>query len=93
MQANHKQEAGCRPDARVRLHRRATEVFSEAVQRDPGDRDTFVESACAGDPALRSEVCALLAHDSGKEIARTTAPRRVLEALASLLKLGPTRTQ
>ncbi len=39
-------------------------VFQEAVELRPAARDTFLTHACAGDPALRSEVDSLIAsHD------------------------------
>lgn len=39
-------------------------VFDAAVQRDPEEREAFLDGACAGNPRLRSEVASLLdAHD------------------------------
>ncbi|MEC9373776.1 MAG: protein kinase, partial [Planctomycetota bacterium] len=42
--------------------RSAKDIFSEAADLPPDQRRAFVESACAGDPALLSEVLSLLAH-------------------------------
>lgn len=41
--------------------RRITEVFHAARARDAASRGTLLEEACAGDPALRAEVDAMLA--------------------------------
>ena len=78
-------------EQQARLHRRATEVFADAVRQDPDDRLAFLDEACGGDKPLREEVEALLAHDSDREIARITGPRRALDLLASLLRPGSTR--
>jgi len=37
------------------------ELFASALERNPGERDSFLKQACAGDDALRSEVESLLA--------------------------------
>ena len=39
-------------------------LFAEACQRAPEERAAFLEEACAGDPALRQEVTALLEADA-----------------------------
>ncbi len=45
---------------------RVEEVFSEALQRPAPERRAFLESACEGNPTLRSEVESLLsAHEGG----------------------------
>lgn len=44
-------------------NRQIDEVFQEALARDPTERGAFVDKACAGDPALRRDVEALLASD------------------------------
>src|SRR5215472_4387967 len=38
------------------------EIFQEALQRDPGERDAFVREACRGDAELHREVSSLLAN-------------------------------
>ena len=35
-------------------------VLEEALERDPLERETFLDEACAGDSALRAEVDALI---------------------------------
>ena len=45
--------------------RRINELFHAALERDPGSREAFVDEACAGDPALRTEVLELLRMHSG----------------------------
>lgn len=45
--------------------RRVWDLFHDALDRDPSSRPAFLDTACAGDVALREEVVALLAaHDS-----------------------------
>lgn len=39
---------------------RLQEVFEEALELDPGERAAFLDAACAGDPALRRDLEALL---------------------------------
>ena len=41
--------------------KRVVEVFDSAIDRDPTERSSFVEQACAGDEDLRRQVDALLA--------------------------------
>ena len=41
------------------------EIFLEALARDPADRAAFLDRACAGDPALRASVEALLRAAAG----------------------------
>ena len=44
---------------------RIKEIFSAALELDPGERPVFLEASCAGDAALRAEVEALIAgHDA-----------------------------
>ena len=45
--------------------RRINELFHAALERDPGSRDAFIDEACTGDPALRTEVLSLLQMHSG----------------------------
>ena len=37
-------------------------LFESALERDPAERATFLDEACANDPSLRREVESLLAH-------------------------------
>ena len=41
---------------------RVTQLFDEALQRAPEQRERFLAEACAGDDALRAEVRSLLSH-------------------------------
>ena len=41
------------------------EIFHEALAHDPADRGAYLDRACAGDPALRAAVDALLQADVG----------------------------
>jgi hypothetical protein len=36
-------------------------VFEDAVEREPAEREAYLESTCRGDPDLRAEVESLLA--------------------------------
>ena len=42
------------------------EIFHEALQRDPAERDAFLRQACRDDSGLRREVASLLAHHSAE---------------------------
>ena len=57
-------------------------VFDAALQRDPGERNAFLDEACAGNPSLRAEVASLLAaHDRAGSFIEAPA----YEAAAHLL--------
>ena len=45
--------------------RRINDLFHAALERDPGSREAFIDEACGGDPALRTEVLSLLQMHSG----------------------------
>ena len=51
------------PDARARWERTKA-VLLDALDLDVPARETFLASACAGDPELRAEVESLLASDA-----------------------------
>jgi serine/threonine-protein kinase len=63
---------------------RITELFHQACERPPGERQAFLEAACAGDASVRSEVDALLAaHDrAGTFMETAPAGATALIALA-----------
>ncbi len=64
--------------------RRVNELFHAALERDPGDREAFLDQACAGDPALRTEVLSLLQMHSGPAV----LDRPAVEAAPGLLLTG-----
>ena len=64
--------------------RRINELFHAALERDPGSRDAFIDEACAGDPALRTEVLSLLRMHSGPGV----VDRPAVEADPGLLLTG-----
>ena len=64
--------------------RRINELFHAALERDPGSREAFIDEACAGDPALRTEVLSLLQMHSGPGI----IDRPAVEADPGLLLTG-----
>ena len=45
--------------------RRVNTLFHAALEREPGGREAFLDEACAGDAALRTEVLSLLQMHSG----------------------------
>src|SRR4051794_1485251 len=56
------------------------EIFTEALERaTPAERAAFLDAACAGDPALRARVDALLrSHDGAGEFLKGSAPERLI---------------
>ena len=64
--------------------RRINELFHAALERDPGSRDAFIDEACAGDPALRTEVLSLVRMHSGPGV----VDRPAVEADPGLLLTG-----
>jgi hypothetical protein len=59
---------------------RVTELFSAALEREPGGREAFLAHASGGDEALRAEVESLLAaHDGAERFLET--PAAVAEGL------------
>ena len=77
---------------------RVKEIFASALERDPSQRATYVEQACADDATLRVEVISLLeAHDTAEGFIEHEAAERVGLASAAPKKdwigqrLGPYR--
>jgi tetratricopeptide (TPR) repeat protein/predicted Ser/Thr protein kinase len=66
---------------------RIQELFAEAVDLAPGDRDAFLAAETKGDAGLRAEVEALLAHDRTSQIRIQSA---IGEVVADALPLGGT---
>src|SRR5688500_7282413 len=60
-------------------------VFIEALDRDtPADRAAYLDGACAGDPALRERVEALLrSHEEAGEFPGKLAPQRLADEFAA----------
>jgi tRNA A-37 threonylcarbamoyl transferase component Bud32/tetratricopeptide (TPR) repeat protein len=57
---------------------RVKEIFAGALERDPAERTTYVDQACASDAALRSEVISLLeAHETAGGFIEQEAAQRV----------------
>lgn len=76
---------------------RVEEIFQEALQRDPSEREAYVRQACNGDSGLQREVASLLAnHQEGSESWAAAAAVKLISG-ASLLgasldagqRLGP----
>ncbi|MDQ6759850.1 MAG: serine/threonine-protein kinase, partial [Acidobacteriota bacterium] len=70
-------------------------LFESAMQRDPSERDSYLEEACGGDEELRRELKALLAGEDRTSFLKqgaATAGLRAVELRASLQpgqRLGP----
>src|SRR5438105_4883859 len=41
---------------KVERHRHIEEIFHAVLKLEPGQRESFLSSACASDPSLRSEI-------------------------------------
>src|SRR5262249_59488878 len=67
-------------------------IFTEALDREtPEDRAAYLDAACAGDPALRARVEALLrSHEQAGEFPGKLAPQRLAEEFAAR---GPDHTR
>lgn len=63
-------------------YQKIDKVFQAAVEREPKDRAAFLDQACAGDPAMRSEVEALI---DSHENAGSFIESPVFEAAAGLV--------
>ena len=61
---------------------RVSEIFNAALDRPPAERPAFLDEACAGDEALRSEVESLLAAHEGSG-AFLDVPAAVVTGLAT----------
>jgi eukaryotic-like serine/threonine-protein kinase len=59
------------------------QVFQSALERNPAERSAFLNQACAGDPALRSEVESLISsHDQAGDSIEAMAAEAATEMLA-----------
>src|SRR5262249_43096919 len=68
-------------------------IFLEALDKgDPTERSAYLDSACAGDDALRQQVEALLkSHAQGGDFMVKLAPERIAEELAAQETAGETQ--
>ncbi len=58
-------------------------IYHSALEREPGERDAFLDEACAGDSSLLEEVRSLLAQQSaGEDIFASPAMDAAARALA-----------
>jgi serine/threonine protein kinase/tetratricopeptide (TPR) repeat protein len=74
--------------------RRVKELFREALDRDPDQRDGWLEAQCAGDPELRREVETLLATDvlRASDLAVSVEDRdAAVASIAMTQRIGPYR--
>ena len=60
------------------------QIFQSALERNPAERSAFLSQACAGDPALRSEVESLISsHDQAGDSIEGMAAEAATEMLAN----------
>src|SRR5687767_6513281 len=60
------------------------QIFQSALERNPAERSSFLNQACAGDPALRSEVESLISsHDQAGDSIEAMAVEAATEMLAN----------
>jgi len=82
---------------RPRNRQEVEEIFHQALQYDPAQRDAFVREACHGDSELHCEVSSLLSHHdemAGFEPWAAAAAAQLIAAPASLQAgqlMGPYR--
>ena len=58
-------------------------IFAAALEREPAERASFLDGACAGDAQLRKEVESLLAHTTGESLAGGPAFDEAIRLLAT----------
>src|SRR5688572_28334450 len=59
------------------------QIFQSALERNPAERSAFLKQACAGDPALRSQVESLISsHDQADDSIEAMAVEAATEMLA-----------
>src|ERR1700687_550399 len=61
--------------------REVDRIFAAALQREPADRETFLQEACVGDDQLRKEVESLIAHDKSESFMEQPAIEEVTRLL------------
>jgi serine/threonine-protein kinase len=65
------------------------EIFHEALQRHPAERDAFLREACRDDSGLRREVASLLAHLSADPRSESWAAAVAAQLVTSQSTLQP----
>ena len=71
---------------------RIKEVFGAALERDPDQRGAFLDEACAGDAALRSEIDSLLAaHPQADHLSEGAFTTELTDAPLQPRVIGPYR--
>jgi len=69
---------------------RIEELFNAALEREPGERLSFLQGRCPDDPALRAEVQSLLAeHERGSSFLEEPAFERTGGSLLESRRVGP----
>src|SRR5262245_34635889 len=54
--------------------RRADKIFQDAVEREPHERDLFLDEACADDPSIRKDVEVIIrAHEAAGSFLKSHA--------------------
>jgi len=65
------------------------EIFHEALQRDPVQRDVYLRQACGGDSALQREIADLLAHHQECAESEPWAAAAAAQLIAAPVSLQP----
>jgi serine/threonine protein kinase len=65
------------------------EIFHEALQRDPAEREEYLREACRDDSGLRREIASLLAHHKGDPGSESWAAAAAAQLIASPVSLQP----
>ena len=65
------------------------EIFHQALQRDPAQRDTYLREACGGDATLLTEIADLLAHHEAGVAFEPWAAAAAAQLIASPVSLEP----
>jgi Tol biopolymer transport system component/predicted Ser/Thr protein kinase len=65
------------------------EIFHEALQRDPGEREGFLRQACRDDSGLRREVASLLANHSAGQRSQSWMAGAAAQLVSSSSTLQP----
>jgi predicted Ser/Thr protein kinase len=73
----------------VERFKQIEEIFHQALQQDPAQRDAYLREACRGDSALRREVLSLLATHDGGARSETWAARAAVQLIDFPASLEP----
>jgi serine/threonine protein kinase len=73
----------------VERRQQVEEIFHEALQRGPGEREEYLRQACRNDSGLRREVASLLAHHDNSQGSESWAAAVAAQLVTSSSTLQP----